>query len=461
MVDSTGRMLLRIAPMTYGPVILFGIGEGALIPVIPVMAADLGADLATAGVIASMAIVGRMVGNLPAGWLVSRFGERITMIGASLLGLIAVLSLSLSSTLGVFTLSIFVIGICDAAFSLARHAFMTTRVPLYFRARALSLLGGSYRLGIFVGPFVAVLLMGLTGSEYSTAWFFTAMFVGIILLVYFGPDPETEYDEQTLSGEPREIDRGAGAGAAVVEAEGADPHPRAPDSRDGKPGVFRTMHLYRGVLARVGVAAAALSAVRAARQVVLPLWGVSIGLDSQVIAMIIGIAGAIDFALFYVSGQVMDRFGRIWAVLPSMVLMGLGFFVLGLTHDLDDAAGWFAAMAFVAALGNGFSSGILMTLGADLAPRQDPAPFLSSWRALTDAGGAIVPLAFSGIVALSTMGVATVLVGAISFAGAAGFVRWLPRYVPRSPKAAAAAPGADAEFSAETDSEAGTEPEAG
>jgi len=424
-------MLLRIAPMTYGPVILFGVGEGALIPVVPVIAAQLGADLATAGLIASMSIVGRMIGNLPAGWLVSRFGERATMLGASTLGLIAVLSLALSSTLGVLSLCMLLIGVCDAAFSLARHAFMTTRVPLYFRARALSLLGGSYRLGIFIGPFVAVLLIALSGTEYSTAWFFSAMLAGIIVLVYFGPDPEAEYESKTLPAQLGGVDPGpVDPVPAAVSAPVSAPVPRSATGDEGKPGVFRTMWLFRGVLARVGVAAAALSAVRSARQVVLPLWGVSIGLDSQTIAMIVGIAGAIDFALFYVSGQVMDRFGRIWAVLPSMIVMGLAFTILAFTHDLGDAAGWFAAMAFLAALGNGFSSGILMTVGADLAPRRDPAPFLSSWRALTDAGGALVPLAFSGIVALSTMGVATGLVGLIGFLGAAGFLRWMPRYVP-------------------------------
>ena len=36
----------------------------------------------------------------------------------------------------------------------------------------------------------------------------------------------------------------------------------------------------RRVLARLGLAAASLSAVRSARQVVLPLWGLSIGLDA-------------------------------------------------------------------------------------------------------------------------------------------------------------------------------------
>ncbi|MFM9786025.1 hypothetical protein, partial [Streptomyces scabiei] len=75
--------------------------------------------------------------------------------------------------------------------------------------------------------------------------------------------------------------------------------------------------------------------------------GVSIGLDAQTIALVVGISGAIDFAMFYASGQVMDRFGRLWAALPAMILMGAGFLALAFTHDGDQAAMWFALFAAV------------------------------------------------------------------------------------------------------------------
>ena len=196
-------------------------------------------------------------------------------------------------------------------------------------------------------------------------------------------------------------------------------------------GVFRTMWRFRRVLSRLGLAAASLSAVRSARQVVLPLWGFSIGLDAQTIALVVGISGAIDFALFYASGQVMDRFGRLWAALPAMVLMGAGFIALAFTHDLDSAAMWFAMFAAVLGVGNGLSSGILLTLGADVAPRADPAPFLGSWRTLTDAGGAISPLLVSAITAVSSLSIATGFVGVVALLGGLAFVRWVPMFVPR------------------------------
>ncbi|MBD3752143.1 MAG: MFS transporter, partial [Micrococcales bacterium] len=207
---------------------------------------------------------------------------------------------------------------------------------------------------------------------------------------------------------------------------------RVPGSRES---VFAVAWRYRAVLSRLGVAAASLAAVRSARQVVLPLWGVSIGLDAQTIALVVGVSGAIDFALFYASGQVMDRFGRLWAALPAMLLMGLGFLALAFTHDLDSSAMWFAMFAAVLGVGNGLSSGILLTLGADVAPRTDPAPFLGSWRMFTDAGGAAAPLLVSGIAAVSTLSVATGAVGVLGLLGAAAFVRWVPRFVPRSGRA--------------------------
>ena len=417
-------VLWRFGPMIYGPTVLFALGEGAVIPLIPVIAAELGADLATAALVASALVVGQLCGNIPAGWAVARIGERLTMAIAGGISLAGVVALALAPSLGVFALAVLLIGFCAAAFGLARHSFMTTRVPVAFRARALSLLGGTFRLGMFVGPFVAALLLSIFGDEHATIWFFGACLIATVLLVLLGPDPEKQFAPVT---------RGAASTGDDVIAEDTGEVVTGSIPTVERVGVFRTMWRYRGVLSRLGLAAASLSAVRSARQVVLPLWGVSIGLDAQTIAIVVGVSGAIDFALFYASGQVMDRFGRLWAALPAMVLMGAGFIALSFTHDGSQPAMWFALFAAVLGVGNGLSSGILLTLGADAAPKADPAPFLGSWRTLTDAGGAAAPLLVSAIAATSTLAVATGVMGAIGLVGALAFVRWVPKFTPPPP----------------------------
>ncbi|NII71343.1 MFS family permease [Microbacterium ulmi] len=416
---GAGDVLRRFGPMIYGPTVLFALGEGAVIPLIPVIAAQLGADVATAALVAAALVVGQLCGNIPAGWAVARFGERVTMAAAGTISLAGLAGMLLAPSLGVFAASVFLIGFCAAAFGLARHSFMATRVPLSFRARALSLLGGSFRLGMFVGPFIAAALLALFDDEHATIWFFAACLVATVLLVLLGPDPETQLAAEA-----------AGNGSSADAEDTGEAVTGAIPTQE-RVGVFRTMWRHRVVLSRLGLAAASLSAVRSARQVVLPLWGVSIGLDAQTIALVVGISGAIDFALFYASGQVMDRFGRLWAALPAMILMGAGFLALAFTHDTTQAAMWFALFSAVLGVANGLSSGILLTLGADAAPPADPAPFLGSWRTLTDAGGAVAPLVVSGVAAVSSLAIATGVMGVVGFVGAAAFIRWVPRFVPR------------------------------
>ncbi len=415
-------MLWKFGPMVYLPTLLFSLGEGAVVPLIPVIASSRGATLASAGLIASALVVGQLCGNIPAGWLVSRAGERVTMVIAGTVSLVGVVGSALAPSLALFSVAVFVVGMSAAAFGLARHAFMTTRVPLEFRARALSLLGGSFRAGMFVGPFVTAGLLALFHTETAALWFFVACLAALIVLVLFGPDPE----RQTAAG-------GAASGRVEDTADDSGEVVSGSVPTLERTGVFRTMWRNRGVLSRLGLSAACLSAVRSARQVVLPLWGVSIGLDASSIALVVGVSGAIDFALFYASGQVMDRFGRLWAALPAMVLMGSGFLVLSLTHEAETKVLWFGMIAAVLGVGNGLSSGILLTLGADVAPQDEPAAFLGSWRTLSDAGGALAPLVFSGIAAISSLAAGAAAMGVIGAIGAIGFLRYIPRFVPRRP----------------------------
>ncbi|MBV0894569.1 MFS transporter [Microbacterium sp. NC79] len=411
--------------MIYGPTILFALGEGAVIPLLPVLATKMGADLAASSLVVTALVIGQLCGNLPAGWAVGRFGERLTMIASSLVTLAGTLVLMLAPSVGMLMLSALIIGFSASAFGLARHAFMTTRVPLHFRARALSLLGGSFRFGMFIGPFATAALLSLFGTEYASIWFFIACTLAVIALVTFGPDPEKV--AAASAPEPRVVKEQPADDADTGEliSTGSIPTVAAHE------GIFRTMLTHRAVLFRLGLTAASLSGLRSARQALLPLWGVSLGLDAQSIALIVGISGAIDFALFYASGQVMDRFGRLWAALPATVLMAAGFLALSLTHDLSEATMWFGAFAMMLGVGNGLSSGILLTLGADTAPQHDPAPYLGSWRMMTDGGATVAPLLITAITAAASLPFAAAAMGVLGIFGSIGFARYIPRFVPR------------------------------
>lgn len=392
------------------PTLAFAIGEGAIIPVIPIVAHALGADLALAGVITGLLLIGHLVGDIPSGWVVARIGERASMIWAALLAIIASVIAAIAPSLLMLASAVFVIGLSAAVFSLARHAFMTTFVPYSHRARSLATLGGTFRLGIFIGPFIAAAIIAWAGGSQAVFWVPVIGCLAACALLVFMRDPETVFASRAVPHRVRDNDAGA------------------PNAK----GLFRTIYDNRGVLLRLGAGSTIVSGVRASRQVILPLWAVSIGISETNIALIIGIGGAVDFALFYASGQVMDRWGRLASALPSLLGLGLGLIVLAVTHDLAAASAWFIALTVFLGMANGIGSGILMTLGADLADKSNPAPFLGAWRFTNDLGGAASPLAIAALTALVSLPFATGATGVLGLLGAWVMWRYIPRYAPGS-----------------------------
>ncbi|SEN15592.1 MFS transporter [Cryobacterium luteum] len=443
--------LRSIALTAFLPTLLFSVGEGAIIPLIPLVANDLGATLAVAGVIAAMIMFGELVGDIPSGWIVARIGERNSMIYASLVTIGAVIICIVAPSPLVLGLGIFLIGIATAVFALARHAFMTSYVPLVYRARALSTLGGVFRAGWFVGPFLSAALIHLTGSTQAAFWVFIVCCVLAVATLVILPDPTrglatpgagparagSEQAGSGRSGPSRAGSEQAGSERSGSEQAGSENAASAlPDvaTSGTAAGLFQTIRAHRGVLVRLGTGAALVGAMRASRTVMLPLWAVSIGVSAPDTALIIGIAGGIDFLLFYVSGQIMDRFGRIWSAVPSMIGLGLGHVALAFTHDLPSTVGWFIGVAMFLALANGIGSGLLMTLGADLAPQRHPAPFLGAWRFTADFGSAAAPLAVAGITALASLSIASGIIGVFGLFGAVLLGRYIPRFAPHRPR---------------------------
>ncbi|MEX1079258.1 MAG: MFS transporter [Homoserinimonas sp.] len=396
------------------PTMLFSIGEGAIIPIIPLFAENLGATLAIAGLVGGILMIGELIGDIPSGWLVSRIGERPAMIGAALLSVIGLVICLLSTNTLALSFGVFLVGLATAVFALARHAFMTSFVPITHRARALSSLGGIFRFGYFIGPFITAGAIHLFGTVASAFWIHIVACLaaaGILILVR---DPTAAFG--TLRTVRAADGKRMREGEALVAGEAH--------------GLFRTIFQNRGVLTKLGAGAALTGALRASRAVILPLWAVSIGIGDANTALIIGIAGAADFALFYASGQIMDRWGRLWTGLPSMIGLGVGHLVLSLTHDLPQNVEWFIAAAVFLSLANGIGSGLLMTLGADLADKRNPAPFLGAWRFTSGIGSAGAPLAVAGITAIAALPIAAATMGVIGFLGAGILLRYVPKYLP-------------------------------
>lgn len=377
---------------TYLPTVLFGVGQGAIAPVVALSALQLGASVGQASLVVAALGIGQLIGDIPAGALAARFGERGAMLGATVVAVAALVVCVFSTSVWMLASAIAVNGFASAVWGLARQSYITEIVPTQMRARALSTLAGARRFGFFAGPFLGAAGMQAIGTD-AAYWVHIASSIGAAILLVALPD------------------RGA-------------PVPR-PRPSGGGPSTVGVIRAHFPVLRTLGVAGLLVGATRAARQAALPLWAVHIGLDASAASLIFGVAGLADLLLFYPAGKVMDVYGRRWIGVPSMVVLGLSLILLPLTQT----PGTLLAVAVLMGVGNGMSSGILMVLGADASPAVGRAQFLGAWRLCSDAGIGAGPLVLAGVVAVSSLGPALVAMGVVGFAAAGTLQRWIPRTV--------------------------------
>lgn len=372
----------------YLPSFLFSSAEFGIIPSIPATALLLGADLATAGLITGLLMIGRLVADLPAAKLIDFLGERRAMIVAAASGAIGILPSLFAANLFMLGAGVFIVGAGSAVFGLARLSWMTEHVPIAIRARALSVLGGMFRAGSFVGPSLAAGVIALFSVQ--AVYYLPLILCGIaatILLFVRGSED-------------------------VARNSSSFKDTFAVARREGKK------------LATLGVASSILSALRGTRMIGLPLIAVALTIPTEQASLIIGIAGALDFAMFYLSGQIMDRFGRSFAAVPTLAGLGLAHLIVGIAID----ANTFLLLALLMSLANGIGSGVIMVLGADLAPPDKRSEFLASYRLLVDFGDAAAPLVLAPMVLAVGLTGAMAGFGILGFIGAGLMYKYIPVY---------------------------------
>jgi MFS family permease len=393
-VSSASFSLRRIAVSAFGPSLLFGLGEGAILPVIPLTARELGASVPEAALIVALIGIGSLVSNIPASLITMHRGERAAIVAAALWCTVATALCGWTTHLAVFAIGSFMVGMSQAVFSLARQSYLTEAVPVEYRARALSTLGGVMRIGMFIGPFAsaaAIHRFGIAGA-YGVA--IGALLVSGLVAARI-PDLEAK--------------------TAVPDA--------ALRTESAAPTVLSTLRDHRHVFVTLGIGVMLVSAVRATRQAVIPLWGDQLALEASVTSLIYGLAGGIDMLVFYPAGKVMDQKGRRWVAVPSMLIMGVALLLTPLTHG----AGTLLLAACAIGFGNGIGSGMLMTIGADHSPRVGRAHFLGVWRLMSDIGASCGPAALSFLAATMSLGAGIAAIGVIAFAAAAQLAYWIPR----------------------------------
>jgi MFS family permease len=346
----------NLALAVYAPAALLSFGQGVLLTTLPLYATSFGVSYGLVSLAVAAAALGKLASDVPAGVLLARLGLRNAMVFGT--GLVAVCMAGMALVENFALLVIFGIlsGIGTALWSISRHSFIATAVPIETRGRAISVFGGINRIGLFAGPAAGGFLATAFGlrSSFGLASFFAA--IALVLAL-------------------RYVEAGAGG------IGGGHPRWRL---------LAEVVRTHARELAAPGIAQIFGQMIRQGRQFIIPIYAAEmLGLDAAKIGLVMTLGAILDMSMFIPAGFVMDRFGRKVAAVPSFTVMAVGVALIPLASSFTGLV----AAAVVIGLGNGLGAGTMMTLGADLAPRRALGEFLGVWRLIGDAGSFMGPVA--------------------------------------------------------------------
>jgi len=374
-------------------------GQGILIPVLPGFAKEeMAATIGLVGLVIAARYIGTMIFDVPAGILVGRLGLRKTMTaGVILFGISAVwagLSPNFSSLMAARMLA----GVSFALWSISRHSYIASVVPIDVRGRALSVFGGISRIATILGPLMGGILAEHVGIRVP---FFAQAAIAMLTLGMLLVTTRNMV-EPNRSGNRHNVF--AELGSVVIR--------------------------HRRDFATAGVAAIALQFVRAAREFLIPVWGGELGLGKDQIGYIATASFTVDSMLFPLVGYSMDKWGRKSTGIPAFIVLSIAVTLIPLTGSF----GALLVVGLLAGLGNGLSSGFVLITGTDLAPKDNPGEFLGVWRLISDTGGASGPIAIGGIAQILTLGAASVATAGIGTFGVLMLIFGVKETMTRTPR---------------------------
>ena len=369
----------------YIPAFLLSTGIGIVSPTLSIYVKSFELSYTLTTVVLAVGVLG----NVPAGIWVERLGRKPSMLlGLVMIG-VSTLGMGMATNLFQLMGAQLAGGIGNALWMLARHAYMTDVIPIANRGRAIALFGGVNRMGTFAGQFCSIFL----GVNLRLPFFIYTGIVVLNLALCFFCIPETRRPARQTDDKR---------------------HPYLKN-------LLQISRQHARLLATAGVGQVCVQTLRRGCHIIIPLYADEVvGLTTQQVRSVVMISSAVDMSMFPIAGFMMDRFGRRYATVPGICLFATGMVLMPWTGTFT----WLLLAAILMRLGNGITSGTMMTLGADLAPQEGTGEFLGLWRLTGDFGGSVGPVVVGNFADLFGLGYSGFVLGGIGYL-AVGIFLWL------------------------------------
>lgn len=400
-------VLARLKPLVipiYLPTLVYAAGGSIVVAVQVLLALKLG--LNEAGVATLITVLGALaiLSSLVAGFIVQRFGEKRAVAGVSI-SAVAILSIacgfiywSNEYALWIFLGALVFFDVVDAVWAIARQGMVSDLAPADLRGRATNLYGACQRIGRVFGPLFAAPFLLVFSPEWLLPLAGVIILLASGILVWLSPL------------------------ANKVEVQDVKATGQTLDDEIAPPSVWKPFMF-------LGVGIMVLAMLRTSQGTLVQLWGkTGIDLTDSTLVLVLGLASAMELVLFWPAGIVVDKWGRMPVIVTALVSMGLSMMVLPLNATLA----WYAVFSMAIGLGNGVGSGIIKTMGMDIAPQMGRSTFFGRWQAIASVGALLAPALSAVVMTHGSISLALMVIGGIGVLGAFWMAWWTPRFIPRT-----------------------------
>jgi MFS family permease len=371
-LSETGVLSRQLVLSLYLPAAMLALGESLVTPIIPLFTKQFGVGFATASLVFVMMNVGGLVAAFSTGYLMDTIGRRPVLLAGPLL--MAVGSL-MTPFAGSFTALLgwrFVVGAAHQTWQQARLAIITDTAQYGQRARQLQWMMGVSRAGQLFGPSVGGFSAGAFGL-----W---VPFVGLAGLVCASIIPSYTLIEETAPGHRGRMD----AAEAALAQQGWKP----------LLAYLCTVQMltffiiqFCATLCRGGQERGTLNLYAA----------YAFDMGPQQLGLLNTVAMVVALPVPFVTGYLMDRFGRRWIIVPGFIGYALAVILMSLTAFFPLRVTWFLWAYVLVLVAQGPIGGVMQVLGSDLAPPFARGRFFAIWRPVAQLGATVTPAIFAFI----------------------------------------------------------------
>jgi MFS family permease len=351
----------------YLPALVLSLGTGIAAPAIPIFAQSFEISFATASLIIIVHEVGLLASTLPTGYLIDKIGRRPVLLAGPAITAVAAIMTAFAGSFEELLAYRFLTGFAAQMWQQARVAMIADQGGDRERGKLMTWMMSMNRFGHLFSPALGGFL---AAADIRLPFLVHGVLIALVLIPSFRMVKETAPDR----------------------VGGRRPAPQAGEWR------YVLSELRKPQIIYYLCAQLLANFTRGGAGGLINLYIVfAYGVGPQALGIIATANSLITLPIGFVTGYIMDRWGRKKTIVPGFSGLAITAFLMAVTVVLESPLWVFLVVYFLQHISQGVTGGTMQVLMSDLAPERARGRFFAMSRMVAEWGNLGHPLIFTAI----------------------------------------------------------------